>query len=149
MESNIHNWNPNPMAVSPCPRPSNIVRHFITLSIHPSIFVRLCGAESQGQLPEQGHPDFPGHFLQLSREDPKAFPGQLSDIVTPACPGSSSGSPPGGTFLPITPLQVTLSLPTWALKSPSRTTESPVGALSSTPPRDSKKARYSALLFGP
>ena len=29
------------------------------------------------------------------REDPKAFPGQLGDIVTPACPGSSSGFPPG------------------------------------------------------
>ncbi|KAI3367132.1 hypothetical protein L3Q82_008197 [Scortum barcoo] len=27
--------------------------------------------------------------------------------------------------------------------------ESPVGALSSTPPRDSKKAGYSVLLFGP
>ena len=29
-------------------------------------------------------------------EDPKAFSGQPSDRVTPACPGSSSGSPPGG-----------------------------------------------------
>ena len=68
-------------------------------SIHPSIFFRLSGAGSQGQLPEQGHPDFPlpGHFLQLFREDPKAFPGQLSDIVTPACPGYSLGSPPSGT----------------------------------------------------
>ena len=57
-------------------------------NIHPSIFVRLSRAGSQGQLPEQGHPDFPlpGHF-----------PGQLGDIVTPACPGSSSGSPPSGT----------------------------------------------------
>ena len=37
----------------------------------------------RGQLSEQGHPDFPlpGHFLQLLREDPKAFPGQPSDIV--------------------------------------------------------------------
>ena len=67
-------------------------------SIHPSIFVCLSGAGSRGQLPEQGHPDFPlpGHFLQLFQEDPKAFPGQLGDIVTPACPGSSSGSPPSG-----------------------------------------------------
>ena len=49
-------------------------------------------------LSEQGHPDFPlpRHLLQLFREDPKVFPGQLSDIVTPACPGSSLGSPPGG-----------------------------------------------------
>ena len=55
-------------------------------------------AGSRGQLSEQGHPEFPlgGHFLQLFREDPKAFPGQPSDIVTPACPGSFSGSPPGG-----------------------------------------------------
>jgi len=36
----------------------------------------------------------------------------------------------GGPFLPITPFQVSLSLPKWALKSPSRTRESPAGALS-------------------
>ena len=56
--------------------------------------VRLFEAGLQGQVPEQGHhPDFPlpGAFLQLFREDPKALPGQLSDIVAPACPGSSSG----------------------------------------------------------
>ena len=65
---------------------------------HPSIFFCSYGAWLQGQLSEQGHPDFPlpGHFLQLFREDPKAFPGQPNDIVTPACPGSSSGSPPDG-----------------------------------------------------
>ena len=28
-------------------------------SIHPSIFFRLSGAGLRGQLPEQGHPDFP------------------------------------------------------------------------------------------
>ena len=68
-------------------------------SIHPSIFFRLSRAGSRGQLSEQGHPDFPhpGHFLQLFWEDPKAFPGQLGDIVTLACPGSSPGSPPCGT----------------------------------------------------
>ena len=62
-------------------------------------FFFLSRAGSQGQLPQQGHPDFPlpGHFLQLFRENPKAFPGQLSDIVTLACPGSSSGSLPSGT----------------------------------------------------
>ena len=67
-------------------------------SIHPSSSA-LSRARSHGQLPEQGHPDFPlpGHFLQLFRGDPKAFPGQLSNKVTPACPGSSSGSPHGGT----------------------------------------------------
>ena len=73
----------------------------IYLIIHPSIFVRLSGAGSRGQLPVQGHPDFPlpGHFPQLFREDPKAFSGQLGNIVTPACPGSSSGSPPKGSIL--------------------------------------------------
>ncbi|KAK5610041.1 hypothetical protein CRENBAI_014134, partial [Crenichthys baileyi] len=39
--------------------------------------------------------------------------------------------------------------PTWALKSPSRIMESPGGALSSTPDRDTKKAGYSALPLGP
>ncbi|KAK3514739.1 hypothetical protein QTP70_029689 [Hemibagrus guttatus] len=36
------------------------------------------------------------HFLQLSRRDPEAFPGQPRDIVSPACPGSSPGPLPGG-----------------------------------------------------
>lgn len=39
-------------------------------------------------------------------------------------------------------------LPTWALKSPSRTMGSPVGALSTTTSRNSKMVRYSLLLFG-
>lgn len=38
-------------------------------------------------------------FLQLSWEDPKAFPGQPSDIVTPARPVSSPRSPPRRTGL--------------------------------------------------
>ena len=65
----------------------------ILQAIHPSSSA-LSGAGSRGQLPEQEHPDFPlpGHFFQLFREDPKAFPGQPSNIVTPACPGSSSES---------------------------------------------------------
>ncbi|KAK3573107.1 hypothetical protein QTP86_013217 [Hemibagrus guttatus] len=36
------------------------------------------------------------HFLQLFRRDPKAFPGQPKDIVSPVCPGSSPGPLPGG-----------------------------------------------------
>ncbi|KAK3562882.1 hypothetical protein QTP86_011118 [Hemibagrus guttatus] len=33
---------------------------------------------------------------KLFRKDPKAFPGQPRDIVSPACPGSSPWSLPGG-----------------------------------------------------
>lgn len=54
----------------------------------------------------------------------------------------------GRPFLPIVPLQVTLLLPTWSLKSPSRTMEPLFGALFSTHPKDSKKDRYSELLIG-
>ncbi|MEQ2162319.1 hypothetical protein GOODEAATRI_018492 [Goodea atripinnis] len=55
----------------------------------------------------------------------------------------------GRLFLPITPLQVSLSFPTWVLKSPSRIMESLGEALSSNPDRDAKNAGYSALLPGP
>ena len=59
-----------------------------------SIFFHLSGARLRGQLSEHGHPDFPlpGHVFQLFWEDPEVFPGQPSDIFTPACPGSSSRS---------------------------------------------------------
>ena len=59
---------------------------------------KLSGARLWGQLSEQRRPDFPhpGHVLELLREDPKAFPDQPSDRVTPACSGSSLRSPPGG-----------------------------------------------------
>ncbi|CAG5932572.1 unnamed protein product [Menidia menidia] len=74
-------------------------RQFIHPSIHPSILLRLSGVGSRGQQPEQGNPDFPlpGHFGQLLRGDPEAFPGQPGHIVPPAGPGSSSGPSPGGT----------------------------------------------------
>ncbi len=67
-------------------------------SIHPSIFFRLSGAGSRGQQSKQRYPDFPlpRHFLQLFRGDTEAFPGQPGDIVSPACPRSSPGPPPGG-----------------------------------------------------
>ncbi|KAK0149249.1 Zinc finger BED domain-containing protein 1 [Merluccius polli] len=52
-----------------------------------------------GPQPKQGSPDFPlpSHFVQLFPGDPEAFPGQPRDIVSPACPGSSPGSPTSGT----------------------------------------------------
>ncbi|KAK3566086.1 hypothetical protein QTP86_025538 [Hemibagrus guttatus] len=40
--------------------------------------------------------DICGHFLQLFRRDPEAFPGQPKDMVSPACPGSSPGPLPSG-----------------------------------------------------
>ena len=54
---------------------------------------------------------------------------------------------PDRPVFPVTPLQVSLSLPTWAWRSPIRTIESPVGALSSTFSNEFKKGEYSELLW--
>ncbi|TWW64582.1 hypothetical protein D4764_22G0002290 [Takifugu flavidus] len=69
------------------------------VSMHASILYRLSGVGSRGQQPKERSPDFPlpSYFLQLIRRDPQAFPGQPRDIVSPTCPGSSRGSPTGGT----------------------------------------------------
>ena len=67
-------------------------------SIHPSS--SACPVSGRGgsclSRDTQTSPQ-PGYFLQLFWEDPKVFPGQLGDIVAPAFPGSSPGSPPSGT----------------------------------------------------
>lgn len=42
-------------------------------------------------------------LLQLLQGVGKVFLGQLSDIVTPACPGSSSGLPPRGACMEYLP----------------------------------------------
>ncbi|TWW77334.1 hypothetical protein D4764_12G0007240 [Takifugu flavidus] len=64
-------------------------------SIHPSILYRLSGVGSRGQQPKKRSPDFPlpSYFFQLIWGDPNAFPGH-----SPTCPGSSRGSPTGGTY---------------------------------------------------
>ncbi|KAK3544053.1 hypothetical protein QTP86_000397 [Hemibagrus guttatus] len=69
--------------------------------IHSFIVFRLSGVGSRGQQSKEGCPDLPlpRHFLQLFRRDPKTFPGQPRDIVSPACPGSSPGPLPGGACL--------------------------------------------------
>ena len=52
-------------------------------------------------------------------------------------------------FFSITPLQVSLSLPKWALNSHTRMRECQKAALSSTLCKDSKKGKYAELLFVP
>ena len=66
-------------------------------SIHPSIHFRpLIRGRVAGAAAWAGTPRLPSPRT-LPPALPKVFPGQLSDIVTPACPRSSSGSPPSGT----------------------------------------------------
>ncbi|KAI3365133.1 hypothetical protein L3Q82_010117, partial [Scortum barcoo] len=105
-------------------------------SIHPSSSA-LSGTGSRRQQSEQRCPDFPHprHFLQLFRGDPEAFPGQPRDIVSPACPGSSPGPPPGGTCLEHLPREASRGHPKQMPKPPQLT------------PLDAKEQRlYSELL---
>lgn len=57
------------------------------------------GAGSWEQHPKQRSPDLPlsSYLPQLIQGDHKAFPGQLSHIISPACPGSAPGPPPSVT----------------------------------------------------
>ncbi|KAI3372198.1 hypothetical protein L3Q82_007062 [Scortum barcoo] len=73
---------------------------------------------------------------KLFRGDPyKAFPGQLRDIVSPACPGSSPRPPPGGTCLEHLPREASRGHPKQMPKPPQLT------------PLDAKEQRlYSELL---
>ncbi|MED6242193.1 hypothetical protein ATANTOWER_001460 [Ataeniobius toweri] len=67
--------------------------------MHPSIVFHLSEVGSWGQQPKQRDPDFPppSHLGKLVQGNPKVLPGQPRNIVPPACPGSSSGPPPGET----------------------------------------------------
>lgn len=54
-------------------------------ALHPSI----C---PEGHGPQQESPNLPppSHYYQLLRGNPKAFPGQLTAIISPTCPTSTS-----------------------------------------------------------
>ncbi|KAI3375709.1 hypothetical protein L3Q82_004020 [Scortum barcoo] len=96
-------------------------------SIHPSIHLHPLypgdRVAERRQQSEQRCPDFPHprHFLQLFRGDPEAFPGQPRDIVSPACPGSSPGPPPGGTCLEHLPREASRGHPKQMPKPPQLT----------------------------
>ncbi|KAI3359201.1 hypothetical protein L3Q82_002718 [Scortum barcoo] len=89
--------------------------------LHPCCVKERTG--SRRQQSEQGCPDFPHsrHFLQLFQGDPEAFPGQLRDIVSPACPGSSPRPPPGGTCLEHHPREASRRHPKEMPKPPQLT----------------------------
>ncbi|KAK3528665.1 hypothetical protein QTP70_007204 [Hemibagrus guttatus] len=77
------------------------MKYTLATGYNPKKFVQGVSkylAGSWGQQSKQRCPDFPfpRHFLQLFRRDPKAFPGQPRDIVSPVCPWSSPGSLPSG-----------------------------------------------------
>ncbi|KAI3373181.1 hypothetical protein L3Q82_006505 [Scortum barcoo] len=53
--------------------------------------------------------------------DSEAFPGQPRDIVSPACPGSSPGPTPGGTYLEHLPRETSRGHPKQMPKPPQLT----------------------------
>ncbi|MED6282320.1 hypothetical protein CHARACLAT_030852 [Characodon lateralis] len=79
-----------------------IIDHFyLTFNYSYLSSPALSGTGSRGQHTQQRRTEvpLPRHLLQLLRTEPKVFPGQLRDIVPPACPGLPPGPPPVGTCL--------------------------------------------------
>ncbi|KAK3517299.1 hypothetical protein QTP70_002944 [Hemibagrus guttatus] len=76
-------------------------------------------------------------LIKLFRRDPKEFPGQPRDIVSPACPGSSPGPLPGGAYPEHLPREM-------SQRHPKQMPEPP-----QLPPFDVEEQRlYSELLLG-
>ncbi|KAI3351216.1 hypothetical protein L3Q82_005769 [Scortum barcoo] len=98
LHSNKHHWLPYEHTDHHKPHIVSCFQYFhkedilVNPSIHPSIFIRFYpGPGRRGSSLSRDAQTFPHprHFLQLFRGTPEAFPGQLRDIVSPACPGSS------------------------------------------------------------
>ncbi|KAI3368147.1 hypothetical protein L3Q82_007809 [Scortum barcoo] len=103
-------------------------------SIHPSIHLDPGLGHRGSSLSRDAQTSLtPRHFLQLFRGDPEAFPGQLRDIVSLACPRSSPGPPPGGTCLEHLPREASRGHPKQMPKPPQLT------------PLDVKEQRLSTL----
>lgn len=79
----------------------------------------------------------PDNVLSQSQQIPTHTTNSVGGMLKPPAPEA---------VFPITPFQVSL-LCTCTLKSPRRTTKSPVGAPYSTSPKDYKKTGYSVLLL--
>ncbi len=79
-------------------------------SIHPSIYHQplIWGWVSEAAV-SAGAPDFPflGHINQLWMEDPKVFPGQCRDIISPPGSGPALGPLPSWTCLKHLPREAT------------------------------------------
>jgi len=72
---------------------NQVFEKHLRTSIHP-----LSAAYPGGQQTQQADPGFPltRDTVQLTLGDPEALPGQLGDMIPPACRGLSLGLLPDG-----------------------------------------------------